>query len=315
MSGIEYIKNTINSSDVSTGALIIDGGVGIQKNLYVGGTFNVVGDFSYSTATIYSTINATNASTGALKISGGVGIAKDLYVGGDFVVDGSMSYDMATIHSTMNATDPSSGALKVYGGVGIAKDLYVGGDFVVDGNMSYAMATIHSTVNSTDTATGSLKVYGGVGIAKDLFIGGSLNTLQNSCGGNIREIVNLPAPIPMNYNDTTTIYTLSISKPTEIQLSIIGYDTSTRTYTFVCQTDYIFAMESINSVSLNGPHGSPESLYSTYGNSGWKFSPGAFTFVDNGGGMIDIKFTHNGEKTDALEINTIVVNITKAIWS
>jgi hypothetical protein len=56
-------------------------------------------------------------------------------------------------------------------------------------------------------------------------------------------------------------------------------------------------------------------LFSTHAEGGWNFTPGVFTFTDNGSGSVDIKFTHNGEKTDTLEINTISVNTTKAIWT
>ena len=57
------VLSTTDSTSTSTGALIISGGVGITKNLYVGG----------STA-ITNATDSTSTSTGALKISGGVGI-------------------------------------------------------------------------------------------------------------------------------------------------------------------------------------------------------------------------------------------------
>ena len=65
MSGYRTINIT------ATGALIVKGGVGIEQNLYLGGTM-----------TIHSTELSTSTSTGALKVLGGVGIQENLNLGG-----------------------------------------------------------------------------------------------------------------------------------------------------------------------------------------------------------------------------------------
>lgn len=60
--------DTTQSTSTSTGAMILAGGVGIAKNLWVGGT----GNFADTTA-------STSSTTGALIVAGGIGAAKDSY--------------------------------------------------------------------------------------------------------------------------------------------------------------------------------------------------------------------------------------------
>lgn len=56
-SAITNVTNTTQSSSKDTGALIVDGGVGIEKNCYVGGNLYVVGDLTVDGLT--TTINST----------------------------------------------------------------------------------------------------------------------------------------------------------------------------------------------------------------------------------------------------------------
>lgn len=109
------LRGITDSSSSTTGALKVAGGVGIAKNLYVGGkigpavfnsTVKVEGtaDFDENvnidgTVTFTKTTNNTlgNANTGAFQVDGGVGINKNvtigsnLYVGSNATVIGSMT--------------------------------------------------------------------------------------------------------------------------------------------------------------------------------------------------------------------------------
>ena len=145
-SGAVYTSNTTNATSVSTGALIANGGAGIAKDVYVGGSLNTagtsstVGRASFSggitaTSTNVNTIdnvvvvnasslaatsisgitNITNATasssttTGALTVSGGVGIVGSTYIGGATTMSGALTVDGATrLNSISYGTTPTT---------------------------------------------------------------------------------------------------------------------------------------------------------------------------------------------------------------
>jgi len=119
------IRPTTDSSSQTTGALQVAGGVGIVKNLHVGGTVSV--DNGNDT---------TNPTTGSIQTDGGVGIVKSLHVGGVISVDNGN-----------NATSATTGSIQTDGGVGIVKDLFVGGSTTITGDLTVQGTT--TTINST----------------------------------------------------------------------------------------------------------------------------------------------------------------------
>ena len=141
-----------DASSSTTGTLIVTGGVGVAKKLYVGTDLNVTAN-----TTLSGTTESTSTTTGALKTAGGLGVVKNVYVGG--IVD---------VADTTQSTSVSSGALIVDGGAGIAKNLYVGG--IVD---------VTDTTQSTSVTTGALIVDGGAGIAKNMYVGGDMQITGN----------------------------------------------------------------------------------------------------------------------------------------
>ena len=60
--------STVTSTSTTTGGVILSGGAGIARDVYIGGTVN-----------IQNLTSATSTSTGALHVEGGVGIGGDLY--------------------------------------------------------------------------------------------------------------------------------------------------------------------------------------------------------------------------------------------
>ena len=179
------VESTLTSVSTVSGALVVRGGAGIAKDVYVGGIIDAAGDITSggalevaNTATILSQTESSNTTSGALIVSGGAGIGKNLNVGGSQVLAGSL-----TVNSATQSNDTTTGALKVVGGIGAGGNLNIGGK-----------ATVQSTTGSISTQTGALVVSGGVGVGetiyvgKDLYVGG---TLYGTVLGSISTATNL----------------------------------------------------------------------------------------------------------------------------
>jgi hypothetical protein len=92
------INSTTSSTNKDTGALIVNGGTGIEENLNVGNDVNIGGDVNIS-----GTTSSTNKDTGALIVNGGTGIEENLNVGnnvnigGDTKLSGTLELDSSLI--------------------------------------------------------------------------------------------------------------------------------------------------------------------------------------------------------------------------
>ena len=125
--GTKITDTTEFSSLTSSAALIVSGGVNIDKKL------NVDGDVTFT-----STTESANISEGALKISGGVAINKQLNVAG-----------ITSITNTTSSTSSITGAFTVSGGVGILGDLNIGG------SVGFGSTAVPSVNNQHDFGTAS----------------------------------------------------------------------------------------------------------------------------------------------------------------
>ena len=126
------IPGTTDSTSTTTGAITVAGGVGIQKNVYIGGT-----------NTSITSIEGNAVSV----IKGGIG-AKTLYIEGDGYIGNAKIVTTGTIGTVLGGNVPNnlyittstqstgtqSGAFTVAGGVGIGGSLYTGGNVYQQGN-------------------------------------------------------------------------------------------------------------------------------------------------------------------------------------
>lgn len=111
MTGGLSISSTSNSINASNGgALTINGGSSILKDLYVGGNINVISGINTNYLTITSTNNAINLSTGSIITFGGITIKC----------------------STNSSNSTNGGSLLTPGGAAIGKKLYVGSTLIAE---------------------------------------------------------------------------------------------------------------------------------------------------------------------------------------
>jgi hypothetical protein len=168
------INGTEESTSCTTGALVVDGGVGIAKNLNICGRLDLNND-----------TESTSCTTGALVVDGGVGIAKNLNVCGsvtiakDLTVLGSYTYLDTKVQVTSAMTIENTGtgpALKVTqsGTEPIAHFIDAnGGDIVFNDDGFVGIGTMIPSQKlhvSDDTTTGDVRIALGKDINRLEFI-------------------------------------------------------------------------------------------------------------------------------------------------
>jgi hypothetical protein len=206
LNGVTTIASTVSTFSTTTGALVVNGGVGIAGGLVVGGTVTatnmILNGYQVSTSsaltiqgygTSLGTASTLNFSTGTTAtVVGGVATIQALgsvssVTGGTDTVATSVSgavtvWNTSTLQSITNrgatttniinitnATAGSStltGALVVTGGIGLGGNFYSAGNVVIQNN-----------TQANSTTSGALQIVnGGMGIGGNAYIGGSLYT-------------------------------------------------------------------------------------------------------------------------------------------
>ena len=181
------------TTSTNTGALVVNGGVGIRDDLFVGGNTTLkkltLNEFTATTATIFKlnvigTETSISTTTGAMVVAGGVGIGKDLYVGNNinsYKIDSVLGNIVnLAVTGTNISNNVSSGALVVAGGVGIAGNTNIGTTLSVG-----STATFSTDLNVTRDVTidGKLTVQGTGDV--DLSPEAASVTITPSLGGSV----------------------------------------------------------------------------------------------------------------------------------
>ncbi len=143
-SGLAKVTNTSASTSISSGALVVSGGVGIADDLFIGGSGTMVG----LTATGTTSINPPNNNVSIQPTGSGTvtiapataGNMNNMNIGSVTRASGAFTTLTSNSTTTMTATTQSStsanGAVVISGGVGIAKNLNVGGNLDVVGSLT-----------------------------------------------------------------------------------------------------------------------------------------------------------------------------------
>ena len=174
------ITSETESTTSETGAIVVEGGVGI------GGTINVAGEIKSESnlvvtgtgrfgddVVIKGTTQSTNKDTGSLIIEGGVGIEKNLNVGGAVDVEGDFN-----IQGALTVGGIGSGNLQVDGAI-------IAGEFQT-GNLGIGTVndnTINTTtgdLNLNTTGTGRIKLNANTDITGELNVTGDITAFHTS---------------------------------------------------------------------------------------------------------------------------------------
>ena len=168
------------STSTTTGDLIVSGGVGIAKSVYIGGDLTVSGKFNGGSVefgnvqiaqTTDNTIDTSNGSLTLSSASGAMNInVTSLDVNANMDVSGNVDLNtdslakittmsIAKVQSTTNSTSKTTGALIVSGGVGINNDLHVGGDITAfsssDQNLKENIVVIPNALDKINAISGN----------------------------------------------------------------------------------------------------------------------------------------------------------------
>lgn len=165
-----------------------DGGVGIEKDLAVGGfIYGRIAAANTATTSSNIAVLETNEDQNYYPIftdaEGLVLQGAQLYADpyDETLGPGGLRYnpytgkiltDRIAVLAGEASTSPTTGALTVEGGAGVLGDVYVGG-----------IVAIEDDTNSTAIDEGALVVAGGAGIAKDVYVGGAV-TIEDDTNSN-----------------------------------------------------------------------------------------------------------------------------------
>jgi len=95
--GIKTFTDTTDATTKDTGGVVLQGGIGVEKNVHAGGT--IKND---------NTTEASSPTTGSIVTPGGLGVGKNAHLGGNLVVVGDMTIqgDTTTLNTaTLDVED------------------------------------------------------------------------------------------------------------------------------------------------------------------------------------------------------------------
>ena len=209
---ILFVNSTTQSDNKDSGSIYTQGGVGVEKNLNVGGSVGIA-----------STAESTSKDTGALIVEGGVGIEKNLNVGGSVKVTG-----IATITEKFYIGSGNTGITTI-----LDED-----DMVSDSDTALAtqqsikkyvddQITAEDLDFSGDTGTGQVDLD-----SQTLAIQGTTNQIKTSASGQTLTI-GFDDNVTINYLTSTNIKatgitTLGVTTLTDVtvqQLDVSGITT------------------------------------------------------------------------------------------
>ena len=137
------ITGTTESDDLTTGALLVAGGVAANANVNIGGNLTVANATILTGNTRLSNVAVSGQVTGDVRLYGGT-----VYINDDPVLTSSSTFSGGNISnptrvtSRVASTRANTGAFIVDGGAGVVGNLFVGANLVVTSNSTSGNATV-----------------------------------------------------------------------------------------------------------------------------------------------------------------------------
>lgn len=224
------LSGDIEATSTTTGTLIVTGGVGISKNLHVGGTING---------------NIAGGSTGSILIQTSTNINYWLGLGPNgFVLqsDGTRPYwtslgglSAGTAFTATNVAGGTQGQIVYQNTAGVTTFAGPGntGEILVSRGISGPVfqntLTLASTLTSISTTTGAFQVRGGAGFGRDVFIGGTLSLVSSASSTSTPTSNALNVTGGAYFNNNITVEGTSLFKGNVVFAGTATYSYSTNT--------------------------------------------------------------------------------------
>ena len=182
------------STDETTGALVVSGGVGITGNL------NLVGNLAISGGNIIANQNvtSTNTTTGSMVVTGqgGIGVGGNINIGGHISAGGNLSVSQSA--SFAQNVDIAANLIvsgTYFSAAGFSSNngnLYAPGFTVTNGNISSTGTT--ATIGGLTITNGAFGDIASLGVIGSATIGSDLAVTGNITGGGLRKYAQINAP-------------------------------------------------------------------------------------------------------------------------
>jgi len=146
------VANTTNTTAPETGAISVLGGVGIVKDLYVGGNIYTNGRYVLTTSSLFQTVasgpDILITATVATLDTPGYLIISDISTLQSVSSRGNSTNQKINITNQTQSTSTNSGALTVAGGIGIGGNLTANTIQIGFTNLSSSQITINTTATT-----------------------------------------------------------------------------------------------------------------------------------------------------------------------
>jgi hypothetical protein len=260
------IEIDTESSNTSTGALVVRGGIGLLGNLNVGGNVTITGEITLGGG-------GNTVSLDSLQVDGPIVFVAngnpadtfDIGIVGEFTDDGTVRYTGAVRDASDN------GIYKIFSNANsenqtdIANTVNFADPDLIFSDVQVGGVIVSSAVDSTSETTGALVVAGGVGIAKSVTIGENLlvEGLATFTGGvRVQEVVEDVVDVAastntytVDYNNGNIFYATTAPASGDFTLAVSNVPTTNgriKTITLILPQGGTARRPSANAISING---------------------------------------------------------------